>query len=213
MNPRLILLLALCAAGRAAAADAKPAAAATTTTARTPAVAPAATPRDDSAIAPSAPFETFRLVGDRNIFDPNRTGRRNRSEEPAPRVDTISLVGTMNYEKGLFAFFDGSEAAYRKALRVGESVAQFKVTKIAANGVDLERDGKTIPMQLAQQLRRPDGADWTMVGADVALSEAAAAAAKTTAGKIDPSAPVVIPAGVDEVARRMMERRNKDLKQ
>lgn len=178
----------------------------------TPARTPAPPARTVSTVAPSAAFETFGLVADRNIFNPNRTGRREgAAEEPPPRVDTLSLVGTMDSEKGVRAFFDGSDPAFRKALRVGEAVDTYKVTQISPNAVDLERDGKPLSMRVGQQLRRPAGEDWALVGEEVARREAEAQAA--AAARIDPTAVPAIPANVDAVTRKLMERRQKELKQ
>jgi hypothetical protein len=211
MNPRLILLcVAILAAHRVSAADVKPALAA-------PAAAKAASgvAKDSatSVVAPSGTYDEFRIITDRNIFNPNRTARRNRSvEEVPPRLDIITLVGTMDYDKGLRAFCDGSEAAYRKALRVGESVDKFKVIKISANSVDFEADGKSFSVRVGQQFRRPEGANWTLVSEDVARLEAQARAAAANAGRVDPNAPVAIPADASEAVRKMMERRNQTLK-
>ncbi len=228
MIPRLILLLALIVdVSRSFAAEPATATPATVTPSPAPAAsAPAATatppPRRSrtettKAPAPTTPqpitFESFRLISDRNIFNPNRTGRRDRSDEAAaPRLDQLNLVGTMESDRGLRAFFDGSSSAFRKALRAGESVDSFKVTQVSPTEVELEREGKTFSMRVGQQLRRPDGGEWNLIAADVVRSEAAAAAAKAGAGKIDPTAPVVIPANADEVTRRLMEKRNQDLK-
>jgi hypothetical protein len=167
--------------------------------------------RTDSSVAPSVPFEAFRILSDRNIFNPNRTGRRERViEEQPPRVDVISLVGTMESDRGLRAFFDGSDSGYRKAVRVGESVDAFKVTQIAPNVVDLERDGKTVSVRVGQQLRRPEGLEWSLVGEDVVRREAVARAAAES--KVDPTAPPVIPVGASDLEKRMMQRRMKELK-
>jgi len=65
-------------------------------------------------------------------------------------------------------------------------------------------------VRVGQQFRRPEGGDWNLVGEDIARREAAARAAAD--GKVDPTAPPVIPANVDDVTRRMMERRAKELK-
>lgn len=205
MNLRITIGFALAAAWSATGALAEQPKAA-------PARTPAPAPRAVSTVAPSAAFDTFRLVADRNIFNPNRTGRREGAgEEPPPRVDAISLVGTMEYDRGVRAFFDGSDPAFRKALRVGESVDKFKVTRIAPSAVDLERDGKPLTMSVGQQLRRPAGEDWALVGEDVARREAEARAA--AAARIDPTAAPAIPANVDAVTRKLMERRQKELKQ
>jgi len=102
------------------------------------------------------------------------------------------------------------DAAYRKALHVGESVDAFKVTKIEASTVDLERAGKSLSVRVGQQLRRPEGADWTLVGEDVVRREAQARA--DAMKQADPNAPVVIPPDASEALRRLMEARNKQLK-
>ena len=210
MNPRPFLLLALLGANLAPAADSKPTVVAPAATA-----ARGTTPvRADPAPTAAVSVDAFRLISDRNIFNPNRTGRRDRTaEEPVSRIDTISLVGTMNSEKGLFAFFDGSDAAYRKALRTGETVADFKVTQIAGDGAELERAGKPISMKVGQQLRRPEGADWTLIGVDLARSEAIAARSAEAARAAESNAPLAIPADASETLKRLMEQRQKQLKQ
>ena len=212
LRPFILLLLAVGTA-RVSAADAVTTAPERGRKNRSQGTAPAPARTDASAASSGAAFDSFALISDRNIFNPNRTGRRDRSnEDRAPRLDAISLVGTMETDRGLRAFFDGSATSYRKALRVGESVDKFKVTQIAPNVVDLECDGKTMAMRVGQQLRRPDGGDWNIISLEVVRSEAAAAAAKAGEGKIDPTAQVVIPANADPVLRALMEKRNKDLK-
>ena len=69
-------------------------------------------------------LESFRLIWERNIFNPNRTGRYSRTQqytrrrEPDRRapVESFALMGTMSYEKGNFAFFEGSSSQYQKVL-------------------------------------------------------------------------------------------------
>jgi hypothetical protein len=211
MNPRLILLsFAILGAHRVSAVDVKPAPAAPPPAKAAVGVAKAPTA---SSVAPTGTYDAFRIVTDRNIFNPNRTGRRDRSvDEVPPRLDIITLVGTMDSDKGLRAFCDGSDAAYRKALRVGDSVDKFKVTKISANTVDFEADGKSFSARVGQQFHRPEGADWTLVGEDVARLEAQARAAAANAGRVNPNAPVAIPADASDAVRKMMERRNQTLK-
>ena len=212
MNRRVTLsLLLIISTGLIRAADVKAvstpdpkAPAAPAAAAASPRTAPAAAaPRNDSSVAPVAPYENFRVIAERNIFNPNRTGRRETTvAETPPRLDIITLVGTMDSDKGLRAFFDGSTSAYRKALFVGGSVDNFKVTKVAPNTVDLEREGKTLSVRVGQQLRRPEGSDWSLVGEDLARAEAAQAARATTTN----SAPA-IPADASDLVKKMMERR------
>ncbi len=83
-------------------------------------------------------YSAFKLIVDRNIFDPNRFPRRGPGSRPAPKsVDSLTLVGTMTYEKGTFAFFDGTSSDYKKALKLNDVVAGHKVTNITPNSVTL----------------------------------------------------------------------------
>lgn len=208
MNPRHLLILAATAAllgtsvVRAASAERKKTREAAAQAAQTPV-------RVDAAAPDVASFEAYRGIGERNIFNPNRIGRTSRpTEEAPPRTDVISFVGTMQYEKGLFAFFDSPDAAYRKTLHEGETLGQFTVQNITPNGVDLVRDAKTTTLTMGQQLRRPEGGDWSVIGADVVRSNAAAAASAATA-----SALPVIPADASDALKRLMEKRLNQLKQ
>ena len=83
-----------------------------------------------SAAAPSAggtDFTPYQLIGQRNIFDPNRVPhvRSSSAHATARVVDSFSFVGTMSYSKGTFAFFDGTSPDFRKVLELGGSVADF----------------------------------------------------------------------------------------
>jgi hypothetical protein len=82
-----------------------------------------------------------RFIADRNIFDPNRTPH-DAVHEPAyhPRVSrtapVFTLVGTMSYAKGMFAFFDGNQPDLRKVLYTADSnsIAGFTVAGITLSG-------------------------------------------------------------------------------
>ena len=187
------------------------AALAASTDAKTSAVKPAATPA--SAVAKASPtaangsFDSFRLIGDRNIFDPNRRSRaRSASNEPAvPTGDIIAFVGTMDYDQGIFAFFDSSDARYRKVLPEGGKLAEFVVKHVEARRVDLTRDGKVTTLDITQQLHRPpEGGDWTVTGASPI---------PTVSTAVDTTAAPVIPADASDILKRLMEQRQKQLKE
>src|SRR2546425_1235805 len=49
-------------------------------------------------------YSSFRIVSERNIFNPNRSSRSNRNtrtdSERRVKIESFALVGTMSYEKG-----------------------------------------------------------------------------------------------------------------
>ena len=159
-----------------------------------------------------AKFDAFRVIVDRNIFNPTRTGRtRDRSDEKVARVDTIALVGTMQYDKGVVAFFNSPDAAFRKTLREGQSVGEFKVQKIKPDEVELVRDGKPVSLRVAQQLRRPEGGEWSVSNIEPPADSTGATAASGNRPP-EPEEPPPIPADASDTVRRMMEQRQKQLK-
>jgi hypothetical protein len=111
-------------------------------------------------------FDEFKLITRRNIFDPNRSapGRPRRTEEtPKPkRIDYMNLVGAMSYEKGRFAFFDGSSSEYRKSVKLGDSIAGYKVADVTANKVTLASGDKRIELPVGGQLKREDEGEWRL---------------------------------------------------
>lgn len=159
-----------------------------------------------AAVAPANSFEAFRVITDRNIFNANRTSRtRGTPEEKPVRVDTIALVGTMNYEKGLVAFWESPDASFRKTVRIGEAIADFKVERITSDGVELAGAGGPLALKVSQQLRRVEGGDWTLfIPPDVAAN---------TPGLRSPTtpAPAEVPADASDVLKRLLKKREKQL--
>lgn len=176
------------------------------------ATAPAAIP--GAGVSPADSFDAFQLIVERNIFNPNRIGRtRAVTEEKPPRVDEISLVGTMRYSGGVTAFFDSPDTAFQKALHEGESVADFKVKSIAADGVELVRGDKPLTLKVAQQLRRAEGGDWNVVSIVPPLppAEAGGVSRVEAVRPADPGAVAEAPAEMSDVLKKLMEKRKKQL--
>jgi hypothetical protein len=161
---------------------------------------------------PSLDYAAFKVIVDKNIFDPNRfprgPGVRVRSK---PRsVDSLTLVGTMTYEKGTFAFFDGTSSEYKKALKLADTIAGYRVTNIAPNGVKLVSGTNELALSVGAQLRREEDGPWLLgrqAGpySDTPASTSASAAPATTV------APDTAPSGPDsDVLKKLMERRAKE---
>ena len=107
-------------------------------------------------------LSSFKLITERNIFNTRRsaryvppsrdstiTRRQNRSE-------SFALVGTMRYDKGPFAFFDGSRSDYRKVLKPNDSIGGFKVAEILPSAVKLTSSTNEIELPVGMQLKRED---------------------------------------------------------
>ena len=130
---------------------------ATTNTAPTVAASPAP---DRDVVS----FDEFKIITQRNIFDPNRRVRGSRpfnEDRPRPtRVDYLNLVGAMSYDKGRFAFFEGSSSEYRKSVKPGDSIAGYKVADVTANKVTLENGDKKFEIPVGGQMKRVDEGEW-----------------------------------------------------
>lgn len=158
---------------------------------RGPTVAPRLAPRsqglDESA---------FRLVTERNIFNANRSGGTVRGPSPRPaRIETFTLVGTMAYAKGVFAFFEGSNSEFTKVMKADGVIAGHKLRDIYANGVKLEADGREIELPVGAQMRREDEGTWHVAetsgrsgGSSYASSRNGDSAGRDSAGRYSRSA-------------------------
>lgn len=124
-----------------------------------------------NAIAPSG---YAKFIADRNIFDPNRVpnvpGMPQRPRTPyvpppVHQLDSFSLVGIIGYGEGrlagVYAFFDGTSPDYRKTAQVNDTIANFKITGIAADSVTLMSDtnNETV-LRIGEQLHNDGVGHW-----------------------------------------------------
>jgi hypothetical protein len=154
-------------------------------------------------------YQSFKIITDRNIFDPNRSSRSSRTKNDAPRparVESFALVGTMSYENGTYAFFDGTGSSYRKAVKAGDSIAGHKIADISADRVKLEVNGQQIELSVGVQMKKQDEGEWQLAGraeSFVTTSPATAASEKTDSAS-----------GGEEsdVLKKLMQKREQELK-
>ena len=158
-------------------------------------------------------FSTFNIITQRNIFDPNRSGRIRTDNTPRTHpkmVDTITLVGTMSYTKGKFAFFDGSSAQYKKVLEPGAGIAGFTVKEITGNTVTLAANGKEFQMKMGAQLRNPGDNKWELSSH---AEEPTNPEPDSDSGTATPaSLPPASSPEMSEVLKRLMQNRQQELK-
>ena len=105
-------------------------------------------------------YSAFKLILDRNIFDPNRVPIRPGGVRRIRTVDSLTLRGTITYEKGTYAVFEGSSADYTKKLKLNDRIAGYKVTNIGFNGVQLAAGTNTVDLLVGMQLRREEDGPW-----------------------------------------------------
>jgi hypothetical protein len=155
----------------------------------------------------------FALIAERNIFNANRSGGRVQlsSSRRAARVETFTLVGTMAYEKGVFAFFEGSSSEFSKVLKTNGVIAGHKLAEIYADSVKLEADGKQFELPIGSQMRREDAGTWKMAEAPAGNGGSDAASPMARVGSSSASSPSSsAPANQSEILKRLMERREKE---
>jgi hypothetical protein len=168
-------------------------------------------------------FSAF--VTDRNIFDPNRvphsyspttrTRTRTRARNSAPG---IMLVGTMSYEKGMFAFFNGNSADLKKALQAGEKIADYTVTEISPSRVMLESADKKqqLKLQVGDGLRQENG-KWVFSGSsELPAGNSSAETPSSSSGDGSSEAGATLApssaAEPNDVLKRLMQLREKENK-
>jgi len=106
-------------------------------------------------------FSAFKIIIDRNIFDPNR--RPLVAAGPAATiVDSFSLVGTMSFAKGRFAVFDGTGPDYHKVIEPGGSIAGFRVKEIGRDTVKLQSSTNDVELAVGMQMRRNEDGRWSV---------------------------------------------------
>ena len=117
-------------------------------------------------------YSAFKIIAERNIFNPNRRPRGSQStrtstrSQPASRVESFTLVGLMEFEKGTFAFFEGTSAGYKKTLQSSVEIAGYKLAIVSPRLGKLVEGTNVFELQVGQQMRREDDSDWFVADED-----------------------------------------------
>jgi hypothetical protein len=165
-------------------------------------------------------FSSF--VTDRNIFDPGRYARNSSTPRPifTQRVryaPSFTLVGTMSYEKGMFAFFDGNQSELRKVLYQSDSdsIAGYTVAEITQTGVTLQTADKkqTVQLKIGDMMRQ-EGSSWQLAGQGELPAGTGAVESTAPADNSSPdtgSAPASS-AAPNDILKKLMQQREQELK-
>lgn len=161
-------------------------------------------------------YTSFRIIEDRNIFDPTRRPMRTNftrgSNAPVRRSQFFGLVGTISYEKGSFAFFDGSSSEFRKALKPEDTIAGYKVSEIGTDKVKLESAGKAVELRVGSQMRKEEAGEWTVSTRTDTLATTVPTADATGDGeKAEATTEPSTGSGVlDDAIQRLLKRRQEE---
>lgn len=155
-------------------------------------------------------YVSFRMIADRNIFNPHRAkGVPNRAPqrtEPEKRIhlDRFALLGTMSYEKGRYAFFDGSSSEFRKVAKPEDSIAGFRIAEVAPTCVKLVlTNGQLLELCVGMQMKKSEDQDWQLAGkADAAEGTGRRSSSGSSSS---PSAPES-----EDVLKRLLEKRSQE---
>ncbi len=107
-------------------------------------------------------FNTFTVIPERNIFDPNRRPVYRGALRTNAPVYWFALTGTMKYEKGLFAFFAGTSSEYYKVLETGGKIATYTVHEITHDCVKLTSGTNELELKVGMQMLRNTDGSWSM---------------------------------------------------
>ena len=169
-------------------------------------------------------FSSF--ITERNIFDPSRISHAPgiRPRFQPTRINrfapAFTLVGTMSYEKGMFAFFDGNQSYLRKVLYQSDSnnIAGFTVAEITLAGVKLQTADKkqTVQMKIGEIMRQ-EGNSWQKAGSGqlftgTSAGESAAPAVENSspdAGATSAPSPAL---EGNDILKKLMQQREQELK-
>ena len=161
-----------------------------------------------------------RFISDRNIFDPNRqphyTSSRPRTTRPrtrpSPSAPAFTLVGTMGYAKGMFAFFSGNNEDLKKVLPVAEQIAGYTVADIVPGHVTLvSTNQEKLQLVVGDMLRQENG-KWALVGPGEVLVEESTSgtAASSPSGSETSAAASASAAEPNDILKKLMEKRAKE---
>ena len=165
-------------------------------------------------------LQSFRIISERNIFNPSRRpfrgGNRRFEREGPPRArsESFALIGTMSYDKGDFAIFDGSSSEYRKVLSPADTIAGYKIAEIAPDHIKLEgTNGAAIELPVGKEMRKGEE-EWRLADHPTSVESPVAAASDSSTNAPSASTPKTetsSSSAESDVLKRLLEKREQEL--
>ncbi len=154
-------------------------------------------------------YSLFKIIADRNVFNPNRTARSARTtgrpRVKETKVESFSLVGTMSYDQVRLAIFDGTSRDYIKALKPSEAIAGYTIKEVTPDHVRLESKGKQTDLQVGMQMRRQEAGEWLVSATAEPTPSATAATTSSSTG-------AELSGAESDILKKLMQKREQELK-
>jgi hypothetical protein len=166
-----------------------------------------------------------QFISERNIFDPNRFPHEVHTShhhvaQRSNSAPAFTLVGTMSYQKGMFAFFSGNTYDLKKILPVSGTIAGYAVTEVTPNSVKIQgADKKEIVLQIGDQMREENNG-WQLLAlgdapAGSGTGESSSSAPDNSSASSAADSTTVVPSASvsnNDVLKRLMQLREQENK-
>ena len=77
--------------------------------------------------------------------------------------DSFALLGTLSYDQGRYAYFDGSRSEYRAVLKPSDTIAGYTVAAVTVHNVKLKTDTNEVVLPVGMQLARENEGPWRVM--------------------------------------------------
>ncbi len=164
-------------------------------------------------------FEDFAPILDNNVFNAHRQDsarldaeQKRNQQHPIP-VDRFALVGTMHNEGQAFAFFTGTEPAFRSVIQVGQNIAGHTVVSIRNKTVTLSKGGNSFELAIGMEMNRQGEAEWKLnQNADGSWRNSAASKLELSNEQPkEQEKPDALTGDKADILKQMIERRKQEL--
>jgi hypothetical protein len=118
---------------------------------------------------PAEGFETYSILVQRNIFDPQRRPAPTRGAEESPVEESppdlsVSLLGTWVSSGRTMALLGSPSAEYNGDRAAGEELGGWKIESITTKGVVLVRGDQRLDWPVGQKVVRLGEEGWQVAG-------------------------------------------------
>ena len=172
-------------------------------------------------------FEDFAPILNNNVFNAHRQdsarldAEQERNQQRPIPVDRFALVGTMHKvdkesdEGQAFAFFTGTEPAFRSVIQVGQNIAGHTVVSIRNKTVTLSKGGNSFELAIGMEMNRQGEAEWKLnQNADGSWRNSASSKLELSNEQLkEREKPNALTGDKADILKQMIERRKQEINQ